>query len=87
MSRTPTEPGHDPVFREINLSMEIKRMLGVHWNEPELAYKFGERKFYLRTEDAGIYAGARLSSPILDETGATIFDETGADLSSEISGP
>lgn len=55
MSGTPTEPSHDPIFREINLSAEVKRMWGVKWNSPELAYEFGERKFYLRTEDASIY--------------------------------
>jgi hypothetical protein len=55
MSRTPTEPDHSPIFREINLSAEIKRMYGPRWNEPELAYEFEDRKFYLRTEDAGIY--------------------------------
>jgi hypothetical protein len=51
-----SEPSHKPIFREINLSAEIIRMYGAHWGEPELAYQFGDRKFYLRTGDAGIYA-------------------------------
>jgi hypothetical protein len=52
----PTERNHDPVFREINLSAEIRRMYGPKWNSPELAYEFSnDRKFYLRTGDAGIY--------------------------------
>ena len=33
-------------------------MYGARWGEPELAYQFGDRKFYLKTEDAGIYADA-----------------------------
>ena len=59
MSRTPTEPSHDPIFREINLSAEVKKIWGVKWGSPELSYEFGERKFYLKTEDAGIYDGSR----------------------------
>jgi hypothetical protein len=81
-----TEPSHKPTFREINVSAEIKRMYGPRWNEPELAYQFGDRKFYLRTEDAGIYTAAS-SAQILDETGASILDETGTELLGEISGP
>ena len=50
------EQKHDPVFREINLSAEIRRIYGPKWNAPELAYEFSnDRKFYLRTEDAAIY--------------------------------
>ncbi len=51
-----TEHKHDPVFREIDMAAEIKRMFGPRWNEPEIAYRFSngvEKK--LRTEDAGIY--------------------------------
>lgn len=56
MSSTPTEPSHDPVFREINLSSEVKKMYGPEWNKPELAYEFSNgRKFFLKTEDAAIY--------------------------------
>lgn len=43
-------------FREINLSAEIKKIYGPKWNEPEVSYVFGDRKFYLRTGDAAIYA-------------------------------
>jgi len=63
MSRTPTEEPHDPSFRTINLSAEVKKMYGPKWNEPELAYDFDGRKFYLRTGDASIYA----SSPDFDD--------------------
>lgn len=56
MSATPTEPSHDPVFREINLSAEIKKMYGPEWNKPEPSYEFSNgRKFTLRTGDASIY--------------------------------
>jgi len=89
MSGTPTEQSHDPVFREINLSAEIRRIWGATWNSPELAYQFGDRKFYLRTEDAGIYTGAAVSggSNLLDETGNTILDETSGNLIDERAGP
>ena len=89
MSRTPTEQNHDPIFREINISAEIKRMWGAKWDSPELAYEFGDRKFYLRTEDAGIYSGASddFSDALLDETGDQILDETSDPLMSERSGP
>lgn len=56
MSSTPTEESHDPVFRTIDLSAEVKKMYGPKWNEPELAYEFSNgRKFTLRTGDAAIY--------------------------------
>lgn len=56
MAATPTEPAHDPVFREINLSAEIKKIYGPHWNEPEPSYEFSNgRKFKLRTGDSLIY--------------------------------
>ena len=47
-----------PVFHEINLSAEIRKIWGSKWNEPEIAYEFGSRKFYLRTGDAAIYASS-----------------------------
>lgn len=51
-----TEPPNDPVFREINLSAEIKKIYGNKWNAPETSYEFSNgRKFELRTGDAGIY--------------------------------
>ena len=55
----PTNP-NDPVFREINMSAEIKKIWGPKWDEPEIAYEFGDgrRKFYLRTGDAAIYASS-----------------------------
>jgi len=58
MSKTPSEESHDPVFRTINLGAEVKKMYGAKWNAPELAYEFGDRKFYLRTGDAAIYASS-----------------------------
>jgi hypothetical protein len=83
-----TEPAHKPTFREINISAEIKRMYGPRWNEPELAYEFGDRKFYLRTEDAGIYSTSLTGEDILlDELGNSILDETSEDLLDERSGP
>ena len=84
-----TEPDHKPIFREINLSAEIKRMWGVRWNSPELAYEFGDRKFYLRTEDAGIYTGAAAGTlgELLTECGENLTQEDGATLITEISGP
>ena len=52
-----TEPPNAPVFREINLSAEIKKIYGPKWNSPEPAYEFSNgRKFELRTGDAGIYS-------------------------------
>jgi hypothetical protein len=52
----PTEPENKPVFREINLSAEIKKIYGAKWNSPEPAYEFSSgRKFELRTGDAAIY--------------------------------
>lgn len=47
----------NPIFRETNLSAEVRRIYGPKWNEPELAYEFSNgRKFYLRTGDAAVYA-------------------------------
>lgn len=49
----------DVVFRELNLSAEIKKMWGPKWNAPEPAYEFSNgRKFELRTGDAAIYASS-----------------------------
>ena len=46
----------NPIFRELNLSAEVKRIWGPHWNEPEIAYEFSNgRQFKLRTGDAAIY--------------------------------
>lgn len=48
---------NNPVFREINLSAEIKKIYGNRWNYPEQAYEFSNgRKFELRTGDAAIYS-------------------------------
>ena len=47
-----------PTVREVNLSAEIKKIWGPKWNEPEIAYEFGTRKFTLRTGDAAIYASS-----------------------------
>ena len=81
MSRTPTEPQHDPIFREINLSAEVKRLWGAAWNSPELAYEFGDRKFYLKTEDAAIYTGQ-----IAGGSGGFVLLEDGTYLLEEDSG-
>lgn len=49
------------VFKTIDLSAEIKKIWGPEWVKPEVSYEFSNgRKFYLRTEDAAIYA----SSPV-----------------------
>ena len=86
MSRTPTEPSHDPIFREIDLSAEIRKIWGVRWNSPEVAYRFGDREFVLKTEDAAIYSGvvSGTSRAILDETGAPILDETGEIITEDL---
>ena len=48
---------NDPVFKEVNLSAEVKKIWGPEWNKPEVAYEFSNgRKFTLRTEDAAIYS-------------------------------
>ena len=51
------EQSHDPKFRTIDMNAEVRKILGPHFNAPELAYEFSNgRKFYLKTEDAAIYA-------------------------------
>lgn len=56
MSATPTEESHDPIFREINLSAEVKKLWGKEWGAPELEYQFSNgRKFVRRPEHATIY--------------------------------
>ena len=44
-----------PTARVIDVSAEVKKIWGPKWNEPSISYEFGDRKFYLRTQDAGIY--------------------------------
>ena len=47
----------DPTFRVLDLSAEVKKMLGPKWNAPEVSYEFSNgRKFELRTGDAAIYS-------------------------------
>ena len=58
MAATPTEPAHDPVFRTLDLSAEIRKGWGPEWNKPEISYEFGDRKFTLRTGDAAIYVSS-----------------------------
>ena len=58
MPSTPTEPAHDPTFTTIDLSAKVREGFGPKWNEPEVAYEFNGRKFYLRTGDAAIYASS-----------------------------
>ncbi len=49
----------DPIFRELSLAAEVKKMLGARWNAPEISYEFSNgRKFELRTGDAAIYASS-----------------------------
>lgn len=57
MPRTiPREQDHTPTFREIDMSAEVRKTYGPHWNKPETSYEFSNgRKFELRTEDAAIY--------------------------------
>ena len=44
------------VFKEINLSAEIRKIWGPEWGKPEISYEFSNgRKFELRTGDAAIY--------------------------------
>lgn len=52
------EPKNEPTFTTIDMSNEVKRAWGKHWNEPEVAYEFqdGKRKFTLQTGDAAIYS-------------------------------
>lgn len=46
-------------FRTIDLAAETRRIWGVEWNKPEVAYEFSNgRKFELRTGDAAIYASS-----------------------------
>ena len=45
-----------PVFKQVSLSAEIKKIWGPEWNKPEVSYEFSSgRKFELRTGDAAIY--------------------------------
>ena len=53
----PPEPPNNPIFREVNLTAEIKKVWGPKWAQPETSYEFSNgRKFELRTEDANIYS-------------------------------
>ena len=57
MAATPTEPSHDPIFKEVNLIAEIKKIWGPEWGKPSLEYEFSNgRKFYRKTEYAAIYS-------------------------------
>lgn len=59
MAGTPTEQNHDPVFRSIDLSAEIRKIWGPKWNAPEISYEFSNgRKFELRTGDSAIYSSS-----------------------------
>lgn len=59
MAATPTEPSHDPTFRELDLSAEIRNGYGPEWNKPEVAYEWSNgKKHYLRTGDAAIYSSS-----------------------------
>lgn len=54
-NNSPTDKTGSPTARVIDLSAEIKRTWGPEWNKPTISYRFGEREFVLRTEDAAIY--------------------------------
>lgn len=44
------------VFKDVNLSAEIKKAWGEKWNQPEIAYEWSNgKKHYLKTGDAAIY--------------------------------
>ena len=46
----------DPIFREIDLSAEIRKKWGKDWNKSEPDYRFSNgREFEMRTADSGIY--------------------------------
>lgn len=52
-----TTPTNNVIFREVNLSAEIKKIWGPEWNKPEVEYEFSNgKKFYRKTEDAAIYS-------------------------------
>lgn len=56
MSATPTERAHDVTGSTLDLNAEVRKLWGAEWGKPELAYEMSNgRKFYQRTEDAGIY--------------------------------
>lgn len=49
----------DVIFKERDLSAEIRKIWGPKWDAPEIAYEMSNgRKFYLRTGDAAIYASS-----------------------------
>lgn len=54
-NQSPTDPPNNATVKEIDLGAEVRKMWGVNWNKPTIAYRFGEREFELRTEDAAIY--------------------------------
>lgn len=80
MAATPSEPAHDPVFKEKDLSAEIRRTWGPQWNAPETSYEFSSgRKFTLRTEDASAYTFAYASGENrLTEYGSLRLTEDGS---------
>ena len=48
-----------PVFKQVSLSAEIRKIWGPDWNKPEVSYEFSSgRKFELKTGDAAIYASS-----------------------------
>jgi len=50
---------HDPIFREIDLSAEVRKIWGPKWNEAEISYRFSnDREFKLKTGDAAIYSSS-----------------------------
>ena len=57
MAATPTAPANDVTGKTIDLSAEVRKMWGPEWGKAPIAYEFSNgRKFYMRTEDAAIYA-------------------------------
>ena len=54
-----TEPSHNPDFKTVDLSAEVKKRWGPEWGKPSTSYEFSSgRKFELRTEDAAIYSSS-----------------------------
>jgi hypothetical protein len=52
-----TEESHDPTFKTLNVSAEIKKEWGPEWNQPEVEYEFSNgKKFYRKTDQASIYS-------------------------------
>ena len=55
-NQSPTEPVHDVTGRTLDLGAEARRAWGPKWGAPEVEYRFGDgREFVRRTEESAIY--------------------------------